>query len=285
MKNSSKRNSQRPTAKPDDDRTYKPASAIILAGSRPAGDPMAQARGVAVKALIPVAGKAMLTHVAEALLDHEAIGELHLLAQDFGPFWTHPDTRALQSDERVKAKTSSATIAASLDGALRRNDMNFPVLITTADNVLLNAQMIDDFLTAAETADIAIAVVEKQTLLRRYPESRRTWLKLRGGQYSGANLFYFGNPKARQILEYWAEVEQDRKKGWKILTIFGPWLLFLAVTRMLSIDRLASRVGKKLGLNIKIVPMRQAEACIDVDKDSDLEMAEQIIAGRASTAA
>src|SRR5690606_39537405 len=58
--------------------------------------------------------------------------------------------------------------------------------------------------------------VEKETLLQRYPASQRTWLKLRGGQYSGANLFYFGSPKARQILQYWAAVEQDRKKGWKI---------------------------------------------------------------------
>ena len=255
-------------------------NALILAGSRPTGDPMADSRGVAVKALIPVAGKAMLAHVAEALLGHGAIGDLHLLAQDFGPFWQHPDTQALQSSDRVVAETSAATIAASLDGVLGRDDMRFPVLITTADNVLLSGQMIDDFLTAAGAADIAIAVVEKQTLLSRYPASRRTWLKLRGGQYSGANLFYFGSPKARQILGYWAEVEQERKKGWKILTIFGPWLLFLALTRMLSIDQLAARVGKKLGLNIKIVPMAQAEACIDVDKDSDLVMAEQIIADR-----
>ncbi|MEW4468748.1 NTP transferase domain-containing protein [Parasphingorhabdus sp. JC815] len=253
--------------------------AIILAGSRPAGDPMAQARGIAAKALIPVAGKAMLAHVAEVLLAHDAIDRLYLMAQDFGPFWQDKDVAALQTDGRVHAQTSNATIAASLDGVL--DDVAYPALITTADNVLLNAQMIDDFLSAARSADIAIAVVEKRTLLRRYPASRRTWIKLRGGQYSGANLFCFGSPEARRLLEYWAEVEQDRKKGWKLLTIFGPWLLFLAVTRMITIDQLASRVGKKLGLTVKIVSMRQPEACIDVDKDSDLQLAEQIIAERA----
>ncbi|MEP2102434.1 MAG: NTP transferase domain-containing protein [Parasphingorhabdus sp.] len=258
------------------------ADAILLAGSRPGGDPMADGRGVAVKALIPVAGKAMLAHVTEALLRHKTIGKVHLLAQDFGPFWDNPDTKKLSSDDRVIAQTSSATIASSVDALLDKDDARYPMLITTADNVLLSKEMVDDFLAAADPSDIAIAVVEKDVLLSRYPASRRTWLKLRSGQYSGANLFYFGSPQARQILHYWAEVEQDRKKGWKILTIFGPWLLFLAVTRMLTIDQLAARVGRKLDLKIKIVPMAQAEACIDVDKEADLVQAEQILADRAA---
>lgn len=255
--------------------------AVILAGSRPGGDAMADSRGVAVKALIPVAGKAMLAHVTGALLGHPAIGNVHLLAQDFEPFWAHPDTQALAANDHVIAQESGATIAVSVDALLDRADARYPMLITTADNVLLSRAMIDEFLSDAQSSDIAIAVVEKDVLLSRYPASRRTWLKLRGGQYSGANLFYFGSPKARQILRYWAEVEQDRKKGWKILTIFGPWLLFLAVTRLLTIDQLAARVGQKLGLRIRIVPMAQAEACIDVDKESDLVQAEAILADRA----
>ncbi len=256
------------------------ADAIILAGNRPGGDAMADSRGVAVKALIPVAGKAMLAHVTGALLGHPAIGNVHLLAQDFEPFWAHPDTQALAANDHVIAQESGATIAVSVDALLDRDDARYPMLITTADNVLLSGAMIDEFLSDAQSSDIAIAVVEKDVLLSRYPASRRTWLKLRGGQYSGANLFYFGSPQARQILRYWAEVEQDRKKGWKILTIFGPWLLFLAVTRLLTIDQLADRVGRKLGLQIKIVPMAQAEACIDVDKEGDLVQAEQILADR-----
>ncbi len=262
--------------------TATKTDAIILAGSRPGGDPMAESHGIEVKALIPVAGKAMLAHVVDSLLNHKAIANVHVLAQDFAPFWEHSDTRALEPNDRVIADVSAATIAVSVDAVLDHGDARFPTLITTADNVLLNEPMIDDFLAAAQSSDIAIAVVEKGVLLKSYPASQRTWLKLRGGHYSGANLFYFGSPQARQILRYWAEVEQDRKKGWKILTIFGPWLLFLAVTRLLTVDQLAARVGKKLGLTITIVEMAQAEACIDVDKDSDLVMVEQILAERAA---
>ncbi|QTD54888.1 NTP transferase domain-containing protein [Parasphingorhabdus cellanae] len=269
---------------PGDAAVLARADAIVLAGSRPGGDAMADSRGIAVKALIPVAGKAMLAHVTDALLSHSAIGNVHLLAQDFKPFWADSDTQGLAANGRVMVQESGATIAVSVDALLKREDARYPLLITTADNVLLSQEMIADFLNAATASDIAIAVVEKDVLLRRYPASRRTWLKLRGGHYSGANLFYFGSPQARQILRYWAEVEQDRKKGWKILTIFGPWLLFLAVTRMLTVDQLAARVGRKLGLTIKIVPMTQAEACIDVDKEIDLAMVEQIIAAQTKVA-
>ena len=262
------------------DRAASLTDAIILAGSRPGGDAMADSRGIAVKALIPVAGKAMLARVVQTILGHQAIDKLHLLAQDYKPFWDHFDTRFLQDEARVQTHKSAATIATSINDVLSRDDARFPVLITTADNVLLNESMIGEFLDAAGSSDIAIAVVEKQVLLGSYPASQRTWLTLRGGQYSGANLFYFGSPQARQILRYWAEVEQDRKKGWKILTIFGPWLLFLAVARMLTVDQIAARVGKKLGLSIKIVSLSQAEACIDVDKETDLVMVEKILAAR-----
>lgn len=262
---------------PDADRT---ADTIILAGSRPQADALATRHAVAVKALVPVAGKAMLARVAQTVGNHKAISKIKILAQDFEPFHGHPDTASLANDDAVEFVESAATIALSIDQVLRNKDATYPMLITTADNVLLDAGMISDFLEAARGADIAIAVVEKSVLLHSYPESRRTWLKLRGGYFSGANLFCFGSARARELLGYWAEVEQDRKKGWKILTIFGPMLLFLAITRILSVDQLAARVGKKLGLTIRIIRMKQAEACIDVDKEADLVLAEKILEER-----
>jgi GTP:adenosylcobinamide-phosphate guanylyltransferase len=260
--------------------TEAPIDAVILAGSRPAGDPLAEAHEVSVKALVEVVGKPMLSHVAKTLIDHKAVGSIQILAQDIDIFRRARGTGWLTDQGCIKFTTSRSTIATSMEEMLTQDDARFPVLITTADNVLLDETMISHFVSNAKGSDIAIAVVEKQVLMAKYPASKRTWLKFRGGQYSGANLFYFGSAKAQRILRYWAEVEQDRKKGWKVLTIFGPWLLFLVLTRMINIDQLAERVGKKLGLKIQIVKMAQAEACIDVDKQSDLDLAEKILALR-----
>ena len=255
-----------------------PVDAVILAGSRPAGDPLADAHSAPAKALVKVAGRPMLSYVAKALIDHKAIGSIRILAQDTETLKSDPGTSWLVKEDRIKFTVSRSTIATSIDEILAQDDARFPLLITTADNVLLSEAMITRFSDGAEGSDIAIAVVEKQVLFARYPESKRTWIKFRGGQYSGANLFYFGSAKAQRALRVWAEIEQDRKKGWKILTIFGPWLLFLAVVRLISVDQFAARVGKKLGLSVSIVKMPQAEACIDVDKQSDLDLVEKILA-------
>jgi GTP:adenosylcobinamide-phosphate guanylyltransferase len=258
----------------------EPVNAVILAGSRPGREPLANMHSVASKALVPVAGQSMLFHVLQTLLHCKAIGQILVLAQDLKVLESDPDCGALVSDPQVTLATSSSTIASSLEGLLTNEKASFPILITTADNVLLNPSMVDHLVLEAAGSDIAIALVERKILLESYPASERTWLKFRGGQFSGANLFYFGSRRARQVLRYWADVEQDRKKGWKILTIFGPWLLFLALSRLLSVHQLAKRIGKKLDMGVRIVEMPQAEACIDVDKQSDLEMVEQIMLER-----
>ena len=171
------------------------ADAVILAGSRPGRDALADAHGAPVKALVPIAGQAMLAHVSRTLLANDRIGKLHVLAQDTAIFDQDSDTAGLASEQRVAMVTSSATIAQSIEALMTRDDMGFPSLITTADNVLLNDAMITHFLDEASGSDIAVAVVEHDVLMAKYPASQRTWLKLRGGQYSGANLFYFGSPE------------------------------------------------------------------------------------------
>ena len=257
-------------------------TAIILAGSRPGVDPFAAAHGVAMKSLIPVAGKAMLAHVVAAVSANKAVSGTEVIAQDIKQLASDPDVANAVIAAKAHLIPGAATIAQSLEAVMADPDVRFPLMITTADNVLLDDEMIIHFLEQSDGSDVAVAVVERVVVQQSYPSSKRTWIKLKGGQYSGANLFYFGSAKAHELLLLWAEIEQDRKKGWKIFTVFGPWLLILGVLRLLTIDQLADQIGRKLGLHAKVVSMPQAEACIDVDKADDLEMVESILARRRS---
>jgi hypothetical protein len=123
-------------------------------------------------------------------------------------------------------------------------------------------------------------MVERATLLARYPASRRTWLKFRDGWWSGANLFWFGSAKARAVIALWQEVEQDRKKGWKIIASFGPLVLLGALLRLLGLRSGIARIGRRFGLNARLVAMHKAEACIDADKVEDVTLIEEILRGR-----
>lgn len=255
-------------------------TAILLAGSRPGVDPLALAAGVSIKPLAPVAGEPMINYPARALLAHPAIGHVILLTQSPDPFAADTTTAWMIDHPRIRFMASGAGIASSLLALLDRGDVPFPMLLTTADHALLDGEMLDQFISEAAGADVAIAMVERTTLLARYPQSRRTWLKFRDGGWSGANIFWFGSAKARPIIALWQDVEQDRKKGWKILSAFGPVALMGALLRISTLRGAIARVGRRFGLAARLVAMDQAEACIDADKVADVELIEQIIAGR-----
>lgn len=259
-----------------------PASvtAILLAGARPIPDPLAIAAGVPVKPLAPVAGEPMINRPARALLDHPAIGQVIVLTQRADAFAADPATAWLGAHPRVRFERGGAGIASSLLALMEAGDLPFPLLLTTADHVLLDRAMLDQFIAEATGADIAVAMVERATLLARYPQSRRTWLKFRDGGWSGANIFWFGSDKARSVIALWQEVEQDRKKGWKILSAFGPLALLGALLRISTLRGGMARVGRRLGLVARLVAMAQPEACIDADKQADVDLIEAILAGR-----
>lgn len=254
-------------------------TAVLLAGARPIPDPLAVAAGVAVKPLAPVAGEPMINRPARALLAHPAIGQVIVLTQAPDLFAADPATAWLADHPDVRFIVSGGGIASSLLALMDGSGPPFPLLLTTADHVLLDAAMLDQFTAEAAGADIAVAMVERGTVLARYPATRRTWLKFRDGWWSGANLFWFGSDKARPVISLWQEVEQDRKKGWKILSVFGPLALIGALLRILTLRGGIARIGRRFGLVARLVAMAKAEACIDADKVEDVVLIEQILAG------
>jgi len=254
-------------------------TAIVLAGSRPGVDPLAQAAGVATKALVPVGGRPMIDHVARTLLANPAIGEVVVMAQQAESLADHPQTAWLREEPRIRFADSGGGISQSLLDWMAGEGARLPVLVTTADNVLLDGAILDAFVAGARGADVAAAMVERAVLLRDYPRSRRTWLRFRGGAWSGANLFWLGSGRAANALRKWREIEQDRKKGWKILSAFGPLLLLGAGLRLLTIQRAIAAAGRRLGAGeARIVALPFARACIDADKPDDIALIESILA-------
>ncbi|APZ99017.1 4-diphosphocytidyl-2C-methyl-D-erythritol synthase [Sphingopyxis sp. QXT-31] len=251
--------------------------AIVMAGSRPGPDPLLSGTNVSTKALLPIAGRPMLVHVVTSLRACPRVGPITILAQNSTELAAEPGLAGLAD---LHFSDSGQGISSSLAAALPPGDD--PVLVTTADNVLLTPAMIAEFLDGAEGSDVAVAMVERDVLLARYPESKRTWLKFRGGCWSGANMFRLRGRRVLPLLDFWGRIERDRKKGLKIVAAFGPWLLIGALLRMFTIQQGVARAGLRFGLNATVVPMSDPEACIDADKPVDIELIEKIMADRAA---
>lgn len=251
-------------------------TAIVLAGSRPGPDAFAAQYGTDLKALIPVGGIPMVARPVNALLISPHIIAVRVLAQQ-------PEriAEALPRNSRLVVAPSGTTIASTLDAVLADPGTKFPLLVTTADHALLSPSMIADFCRQAEGSDLAIGVAEKRALRARLPETKRTWLSFRRGSYSGANLFAFGSPAASKAVSLWRSVEQDRKKGWRMIAALGPAILAGAVLKLRTLDQTLASVGKKLELDIRKVELADPLAAVDVDKPADHALVTAILEGRA----
>jgi GTP:adenosylcobinamide-phosphate guanylyltransferase len=250
-------------------------TAVVLAGSRPGRDPFAEQFGTDLKPLIPVGGEPMVRRPVRALLE-SGIRKIIVLSQ-------FPDriSAMLPEDPRIEVRESHGAIAETVEHLILSKTAPFPLIVTTADHALLDGAMIAEFMAKAGDADLAIGVVERQSLLTRLPQTNRTWLPFRGGSYSGANLFAFGSIKVLAAIEQWRSVEQDRKKGWRVLSALGLALLLGAVLRLRTLDQSVTSMGRKLGITARAVVLSNPLAAVDVDKPADHMLVEAILSGRA----
>ena len=250
-------------------------TALLLAGSRPGGDKFAARYGAEMKALIPVLGEPMLLRPLRALLASDRVDAVRLLAQA-------PDKIAavLPDEPGWSVEPSEGTIAATLEEICTDPATRWPLLVTTADHALLDTAMVDQLCAEAEGADLAIGVVTRSALMKRLPQTRRTWIGFRRGKYTGANLFALGSPKALAAITLWRSVEQDRKKGWRLLLALG-WPGLLGLLRLRTLDQTLAAMGRRLGLSLRAVRLDDPLAAVDVDKPADYDLATAILERRA----
>jgi CTP:molybdopterin cytidylyltransferase MocA len=258
-------------------------TALVLAADRGPADPVAAMAGTCCKALAPVAGVPMVRHVVEALQASERIGQIvlvgparHLLAQD-ASMTRLLDTASVSWLEPASSPSASAALA------LARQPADSPVLVTTADHALLCREMVDYFLQQATASghDFVVAVTPLDTVLARFPGTRRTGIRLRGGPYCGSNLFAFMTDDARRLASFWQRVENDRKHPRRVV---AGALGFAGILRYLlgrlTLEQALQQLSDRFGVSLGAVIMPFAEAAIDVDSPLDYQMVERFHAQR-----
>src|SRR6185295_14611403 len=151
----------------------------------------------------------------------------------------------------------------------------------TADHALLSGARIDRFLerAAATNADVAVGVVERSAFADAEAIAARTWIRLRCGSYTGANLFAFQHARARRAAEFFARAERHRKKPWRMVAALGPTLAIEYLAGTLDLETACKQVSRGARAKIRPVLLEEAAAAIDVDKAADLALAERILAG------
>ncbi len=257
-------------------------TALVLAGQRARGEPVAEAAGLTHKCLVPVAGVPMLVRVITALEASAAVDRIAISIEVPDLLQTLPELSALIASGRLLAVTAAGTPSLSALAAVEKLGTAIPLLITTADHPLLTGAMIDDFLRGSLNAgaDLTAGLTPGDALMAAYPHARRTFLKFRDGRYTGSNLFAVLTDDGPKALAFWRRVERERKRPWRIAKAFGYRSLLAYMLGRLTLDETMIRASTMIGAKVRAVPMPLAEAGIDVDKPEDLALVESILRSR-----
>lgn len=244
-------------------------NALVLAGSRTAAvEPVAAYAQVSHKALIVLQGQTLLARVVAAL---RAAG-----AERIAAVTSHPEVRAEAARLGVEILDEAAGPSLSVKAGLQA--LGAPLLVTTADHALLQADWVRQFLAdAPPDVDVAALAAARATVQAAAPEAQRTWLKLADGDWKGCNLFLFATDRAAGVVELWRRVEAERKRPWRMAQILGPGILLRYVTGRLGLKDAATRLGRMAGVTAAVVETPYGLASVDVDKPADLDLVRRIV--------
>ncbi len=259
------------------------ASALVLAGRRDGSiDPLAAAHGVADKCLVPVLGTPCIEHVLGALAETPAIGQIVVSINDPAILAGLPTADRLIAEGRLTAIRAEVNLAQSVIAAAAHAP--FPLLVTTADNVLMTPESIALMIAGAGDADAAAAFARKADILAAHPEGQRRFYEFADDGYSNCNTYWIARPEVLRVVEIFREGGQFAKNPRRVVAAFGLINTLMFRQGWLSLEAALRRVSKRMKLKLVPVVMADGSYAIDVDNERTHGCATEIMVRRRQAA-
>lgn len=252
-------------------------AALVLAGKRDGAlDALAAGDKVSHKCLVKVAGRTMIGYPLEALSRAPGVGRIMISIDEPAVLDGVAEVEALRRNGRLQLVDSRQNLVDSLAAAAKAAD--FPLLITTADNVLMSPEAVTAFASAAHGADAAAAFARRESVLAAHPDGQRKFYRFKGGEYSNCNIYWLGNARAVSAAEVFRTGGQFAKHPKRILGAFGFLNLIRFRLGLLTLEGAFARFSRRFKLDIRPVVIADGKAAIDVDNLRTKKVAEEILA-------
>lgn len=245
--------------------------AIVLAGGIPQpDDPLYAYSNGDSKALIDIAGKPMVQWVLDALGEAGQVDNVIVigLSPKSGVTCKKP-VHYISNQGRMLAN-----IVAGVHKSLELDKKTKYVLVVSSDIPALKPEMVDWLVdTCMETKDdLYYGVCTREVMEARFPDSKRTYTKLKGIELCGADINITHVRMATEHLDMWETLIGTRKTPLRQAGIIGLGTLFQVLTRTITLENLVEKVCNRIGIKGRAVIWSHAEACMDVDKPHQLEL-------------
>ncbi|MGQ9753842.1 MAG: molybdenum cofactor guanylyltransferase [Thermaceae bacterium] len=140
------------------------------------------------------------------------------------------------------------------------------VLVSTADLPHLTPEGVRYVLEHDPGAALVYTVVPKEAVEARFGHSRRTYVRLKEGVYTGGNLLLLDPIPFGQALPLARRVVALRKNPLALARLVGPDILLRFLLGRLSIRHLEAKAQRILGFEARALIVPYAEVGVDLDR-------------------
>lgn len=249
---------------------------VVLAGGKNSAE-MQAATGVENRALTPLGSRTMLDYVTTALHQAHSVGPIYVV----GDVPVSDGYYQVPGGETMLDNLMAGLRAAEATGEQER------VLVSTSDIPFLSSESVEDFVRQAleSRADLCCPFVSLALCKKRFPEMKRTAIKLREGQFTLGNIMLVNPHFLLNHQDTIRRAYEARKSPIQMARLLGFGLLgrlVLAQTvspSLLSIQALENSVSRLIGNGCRAVGIetQYPEIGTDVDKPEDVAIARRLL--------
>jgi len=242
---------------------------MVTAGGIPkADDPLYEFTKGKSKALLDVAGKSMAQWVLDALGASTSVENIVVVGLD--------ESSGLTCKKALHFIPNQGAMLNNIIGAARKiaeiNPTAENVLITSSDIPTITPEMVDWVVAQLQADDdMLFNVVERATMEARFPDSQRTFTKLKGIEVCGGDMNIASMDTILAEDSVWPQIAAARKNPLKQASLIGFDTLLVVLLRLADLDGAARIASKNLGIKGRAIVAPYPELAMDVDKVHHLE--------------
>lgn len=225
------------------------------------------------KSFVKIEGKAILDFVYEALEQVKDIERI-VIAGPSGML-----EKMKKKYPRMEYVEETGQISSNILAGYQQLKNKKYFLVVTGDIPLLSAEAVKDFIAKCQPLkkDFYYSIIRKEVSESKYPEARRTFVKLAEGVFTGGNIFLVNGDVFEGALPKINEFILLRKSPLKMIHKLGPKILIKFFFKKLSILDLEKKFQQIIGVHGKSVISQYPEIGADIDKPEDLEVLKKYI--------
>lgn len=246
-------------------------AAVLAAGHD--SEPVAEAAGVAHKALVEIGGQPVVARVVDGLRQARLVDDLVVVTAPGSPV-----VEALPSDTPSVA-TKNGSFMDTIQGGFDYHAARDQLLVVMCDLPLLTGEAVDHFVAAAldTGAELCYSMHRAEDLDKIHASRDRVTVRLKDGDYCGGNVHLIGRHFFERETERISQAFAGRKNPLALASLLGVSFIVRFLLRRLTVADIVQRARELLHCKVAAICSPYAEVGFDLDKPEHIAAAEAMV--------